>query len=425
MVIASPAGQILARRDCDIIRATGIPYADAGRWELPKPSKPAPVRASALSPACPQLPIPRLDAVLPDAFAGIAFAERCQCLSVSAPADARDLPVMVWLHGGSYESGAADMGVLDPSALVREQQVVFVAISYRLGLFGWLGFDGHPANLGALDVIEALRWIAENIAAFGGDPGRVTLFGQSSGGDLTARLMMAGAARGMFHRAIIQSAPLDLPLKTARMRRVMRRVASGALSDEKVSEILSRQARLRKAVRRFGLAGQMPFGPEFGHAPFPIEPQLATAHAEIAPHIPILIGHMRDEAALFLPPFAQGAASVLDAPRRLAVRALTARLYGRPARRFASRHHAAGGYAARFVIDCGGGDWGSAHLADLPLLFPSDDWLGTPLVPREMSAEDLRRIGRPIRRIWADFARDGTVAAPPAEATGLIRLHLP
>lgn len=415
VTISTPAGLIRAPVSQGLIRASGIPYATAGRWQVPRAVTAGPRDAFRPAPACPQLPIPRLDALLPRAFAHLPFDEACLNLSVTAPVGGSGLPVMVWLHGGSYESGAGDMAVFDPSALVAEQGVVVVAVTHRLGLFGWLSGEGRGANLGALDVIATLQWVSRHIAAFGGDPDCVTLFGQSSGGDLAARLMVAGPARGLVHRVIVQSAPLELSLQADRMRRAMRRAAQGLDADAPVEALLLRQAKVRRAARRFGLAGQMPFGPEFGAAPFPAETDLPAAHASIAPEIPLLIGHTHDEAALFLPPPAR----LAEPLRRAAVRVLTNRLYRRPADGFAAHHRRAGGKAWQFRVDWPGGDWGRAHLADLPLLFPGPDWLGTPLVPRGMTLAELTRIGAPLRQIWADFARSGRVKG---DLPGMLRI---
>ncbi len=99
-----------------------------------------------------------------------------------APGDKR--PVMVWIHGGSYVFGAGDAAIYDARALVEEQGVIVVSVTYRLGLLGFLGGSGgRAANVGLLDIIEALRWVKANIAAFGGDTDNITLFGQSAGGD--------------------------------------------------------------------------------------------------------------------------------------------------------------------------------------------------------------------------------------------------
>ncbi|RII90307.1 carboxylesterase family protein, partial [Clavibacter michiganensis] len=189
--------------------ATAVRFAPP----VPHPDWTEPRAATAWAPACPQPPMEELDAVL-GSFAGLAVDEDCLRVSVTMPRDVRPddaLPVMVWIHGGSYVSGAGDVPIMDPAALVAEQRVVVVTVTYRLGLLGYLG-DGRdrPANLGLLDQLEALRWVARNIRAFGGDPGRVTAFGQSAGGDAVAHLLAVPEAAGLVRRAIVQSAPLGI-----------------------------------------------------------------------------------------------------------------------------------------------------------------------------------------------------------------------
>jgi para-nitrobenzyl esterase len=148
-------------------------------------------------------------------------SEDCLYLDVHAPAVAVDAvpedrerwPVMFWIHGGGNSMGWGDQ--TPPAALVRDHEVVVVTINYRLGLFGWLS---HPAlragakgsldrsgNFGTLDMIAALRWVRENIGAFGGDPGNVTIFGESAGGVNVYSLLVSPAASGLFHAAISQS----------------------------------------------------------------------------------------------------------------------------------------------------------------------------------------------------------------------------
>ena len=246
--VETAAGVFTARREGDLVRATGIRYARAERFRpaVAEAVAAEPVPATSLSPACPQNPTPLLDDLLVDAMGELTVDEDCLRLSVTAPADADGLPVMVFLHGGSYRAGAGDSPVFDPRALVREQRVVVVAVTYRLGLLGYLG-DGtaRSANLGLLDQVEALRWVQRAIAGFGGDPGCVTVFGHSAGGDAVAHLMIADGARGLFSRAIVQSAPLGISRGRARMSAAMD-VAAGELD---AGTPLARAAR-RRGPRR-------------------------------------------------------------------------------------------------------------------------------------------------------------------------------
>lgn len=166
--------------DGPVTRATDIPYASAERFAEPSvvPDWSEPFDATDWSPACPQRAMPFLDRVLGSTLDQRRLDEDCQHLSVTMPAGTApgdDLPVMVWIHGGSYVSGAGDLPIMDPAALVAEQNVIVVTVTYRLGLFGFLGgVPGRPANLGLLDQLAAFAWVQRNISAFGGDPRRVT-----------------------------------------------------------------------------------------------------------------------------------------------------------------------------------------------------------------------------------------------------------
>ena len=141
-------------------------------------------------------------------------SEDCLTLNVWTPsARSGPLPVMVWIHGGGYNNGSGTPALYDGTNLARRNMVV-VTINYRLGR---LGFFDHPAlaferppeqragNYGVMDQIAALEWVRDNISAFGGDPGQVTIFGESAGGAAVTQLMVAPAARGLFHRAVVQS----------------------------------------------------------------------------------------------------------------------------------------------------------------------------------------------------------------------------
>ena len=290
-----------------MVRATGIPYATAGRFQLPASGTRLDrvLAATSLSPACPQAPVPFLDDVLGTRYGELPGSEDCQRLSITMPADLGDderLPVMVWLHGGSYTSGSGDLAIFDPKALVAENRVIVVSVTYRLGLFGYLATGtGRPANLGLLDQLEAFRWVQRNIGAFGGDPGRVTAFGQSAGGDAVAHLMATPDAPSLFQRAIIQSAPLGISRGRERMNAAMGIAAEAVTDDTPAMDVVAMEENVAQAARKFGLMAAMPFGTQYGHAPLPAESGIEDAWNTSAPQIEVLIGHTSEEARLFLP----------------------------------------------------------------------------------------------------------------------------
>jgi para-nitrobenzyl esterase len=222
-IVDAPAGKVrgVAEPHAEVYR--GIPYALAPvgdrRWRPPvAPPRWSGVRdASRFGAACIQPASPF--------YSHAATSEDCLSLNVWAPPKARKAPVLVWIHGGSLTGGAGSEAIFDGGQFAR-RGVVVVSINYRLGALGWLA---HPelsaessrkvsGNYGLLDQIEALRWVQRNIAAFGGDPGNVTIAGQSAGALSVTFLMASPDARGLFHRAIAQSAyMISAPeLKTAR-----------------------------------------------------------------------------------------------------------------------------------------------------------------------------------------------------------------
>lgn len=195
----------------------GIPFAappvNELRWKAPRPPEERQdmLNATAAGNACIQLASPMAGGT---EASGIVGSEDCLYLNIWAPQDVptEGLPVMVWIHGGGNTLGTASSFTSMPE-LVGPQKVVVVSLNYRLGVLGWFS---HPAlksgdslddsgNYGTLDLIQGLAWINENIAAFGGDPDRVTIFGESAGGVNVFSLLVAEQARGLFHRAIIQS----------------------------------------------------------------------------------------------------------------------------------------------------------------------------------------------------------------------------
>jgi para-nitrobenzyl esterase len=429
LTFTPPCGPVCGWEDGDVIRATGIPYANADRFAAPVTPQDwtEPLEARELAPACPQVRSRFLTEVLGDPLAGLPRDEQCQRLSVTLPHDLgqdEKLPVMVWIHGGSYTTGAGDAPIMDPARLVSEQRVVVVAVTYRLGLFGYLGSsDDRPANLGLLDQLQALRWVQRNISAFGGDQDQVTLFGQSSGGDAVAHLMAVPESTSLFRRAILQSPPLGISRGRHKMNTAMAQAAEVVTTEMSADEVVALQGEVQKHASSFGLMGQMAFGTQYGHHPLPAENEIEAAWDRAAPHINILIGHTTEEAGLYLPtvPALQRVASVpLIGPliRRTVIKYVTAAVYSRAIRRFAKRHARAGGTAHTYVISWAAPDnpYGAAHTIDLPLLFGNEQaWAGSQLLTgATWAAVDAH--GRKTRKLWADFARGVQI-----EAKGHIR----
>src|SRR5829696_34974 len=196
----------------------GIRYAQAPvaelRFQPPRPVTPwsGVYDATAFGPSAPQPP------PLPGTFFAegeLRTDEDCLFLNVYTPTpDAGGRPVMVWIHGGAYVMGSGD--IYDGRSLVQRGDVVVVTLNYRLGVLGWLALDhldpclAGSGNNGIRDQIEALRWVRDTISAFGGDPGNVTIFGESAGGGSIGALLGAPDADGLCHKAIIQSGPVAI-----------------------------------------------------------------------------------------------------------------------------------------------------------------------------------------------------------------------
>ena len=220
------------------------------------------------------------------------------------------LPVMVWFQGGGYVYGWSGDPLFDGATLARDG-VVVVTFNYRLSAEGFGQFAGAPANRGLLDQVAALRWVQDNIAAFGGDPGRVTVFGESAGAGCIAALMAMPSATGLFHRAIAQSVPglyftdalatdigaavashLGLPPSAAELARL----SPGRLND--AADVV---AAAMAGTPRWGQAAhiQSPFAPVVDGAVLPAAPWQALAGGAAA-GVELIVGHTRDEYRLFM-----------------------------------------------------------------------------------------------------------------------------
>jgi para-nitrobenzyl esterase len=404
-----------------LVRARGVPYGTAGRFASPTPPSPwtEPRELIERGPVCPQLPS-RLEFVTGPVTEGLRRSESCHVLSVTAPSDADRLPVMVWFHGGAYVSGSGESPKYDPDALVTEGRVVVVSVSYRLGIFGYCTPSGD--NFGLRDQLLALQWVHDNIAAFGGDPERITLFGQSAGGDSVFSLLLSEAADGLYRRAIIQSAPLDLRTGRDAMTATMREAAAESLGSvdaftATAEQLFDAQRAAVAAAQRYGIIGGLAYAPLLGVDPLPAAGEMDARLSHVARTVELLVGYTKLDAAPFvaLSPRADrlrrlGPLSGIS--ERLASTAMTRRVFGDPAVRLARRWRESGGKASSYRFDWSptGAPLGACHCMELPLLFGAPGaWSGAPLLGPHPDPVN-RELALEIRRRWSRFAYDGLTA---------------
>ncbi|MFV8172550.1 carboxylesterase family protein [Mycolicibacterium peregrinum] len=418
-------GTIQVERKDGLVRARGVRYGTAKRFAVSEPLAAwSGVRdATAPGPACPQRPS-RLGWVTGDALAGLSTNENCLVLTVTAPADAHRLPVMVWFHGGAYVAGSGESAKYDPGALVRAGNVVVVNVSYRLGIFGYLAPPGIGAdNLGLRDQILALRWVQDNIAAFGGDAANVTAFGQSAGAHSVMSLMLCEEAAGLFHRAILQSAPLELDNGRDDMAHAMGAAMAGSLAgadpaETSVEKLLAAEAAAVAAAQGFGLLGGLAFAPRLGRGPLPAPADVPGAIAAAAGRIELLIGYTKDDAAPFVAMDPRVARlNRVSALGRLAVRAgskaVTKQAFSGPAERLAQAWRSHGGRVGTYRFDWtpASAPLGACHCMELPFLFGSpQSWADAPMLGLQRAIDN--QLSAEMRTRWTQFAHRGVESLP-------------
>jgi para-nitrobenzyl esterase len=378
------------------------------------------------------------------------MSEDCLSLNIWAPKSAARAPVFVWIHGGALVTGASRQSMYD-GARLAERGVVVVSINYRLGVLGYLAHPGLSAesprgisgNYGILDQIEALRWIRRNIAAFGGDPSNVTIAGESAGGLSVMYLLVAPAARGLFSKAIAESAyMISTPeLKRDRYGHPAAETAGTELARKlgapDIAQLRAMDARtLTNAAAGAGFA---PFGAVDGQV-LPRQLVEAFDRGEQA-RVPLLAGFNSGEirSLRYLAPPVPASAAAYEAVIRDRYQDLadaflqqypssnleesvlaTTRdaLYGWTAERLAIKQTAAGAPAYLYVFDHGYPATDSAglhgfHASELPYVFGtlgrlSPNWPKPPPTPEEAALSEAM-IG-----YWTSFARTGEPRAAGA-----------
>jgi para-nitrobenzyl esterase len=466
LVVRTTAGAVCGRGEGGLSVFRGIPFAEPpvgeGRFQAPRPVRawdgvreaydfgPPPPQESAFLGRTGVLEAPMGDDWL--------------TVNVWTPeADPAALrPVMVWIYGGAYKLGHSGSPGYDAQHIARDGDLVVVTFNYRVGIEGFARIEGAPANRGLLDQVAALEWVRDNIAAFGGDPGQVTVFGESAGAGSVASLLAMPSARGLFGRAIAQSVP-GTYFSDELARDIAREIAGEAGLAPTAADLATVDPRrLTAAGEALGANiwayadrwGQVaptatPFSPVVDGEVLPATPWQAVA-AGAARDVELLVGHNRDEFRLFLVmggqlgkigeaeaawalrTFAPGgaeeersyrAAFPEATPGELFERVHTDWLFGMPSLRLAEAQIAAGGrahvYELTWPAPGSGGVLGACHALDVPLLFGTFEAdLGLLLFAGSGVPEEARELSARFRRSWTGFARTGDPGWPAFDGEG-------
>lgn len=443
-IVETTGGRVRGIREGGVAIFRGIPYAastgGANRFCPPQPAAPwAGVRdAYQYAPSAPQISVNSPERA---AFSAIEpIDEDCLSLNIYTPDGAQSLPVMVWLHGGAWRVGAGSSPGLRGLQLAHDGKVMLVTINHRLDLLGFLKIDdgddrfADSGNLGILDMVAALQWVRDNASAFGGDPGNVTIFGQSGGGAKVAALLAVPAAKGLFHKAIAMSCSGCL--------RITEQPEAAQLAEEVAKSLglphLTGAALQNVPLQKLIAASRGRHRPILDHRTFtrhPFDPDAPPS----ASGIPLLIGNVETETRIMLaaasldnfrlresevkerlsrflhldaPQTAEifkayQSAYPTDAPGDLLAAITSDYSYVRNTRRMAdlqARHSAVYTYMFTRRTPALNGLLRSPHEADVPFVF------GTASVAANMvgTGHDIAPMTRIMIATWAAFAHTGT-----------------
>jgi para-nitrobenzyl esterase len=447
-VVTTVYGKVRGQESGGVASFKGIPYAAPpfGQNRMRPPVRPAAWDgardATAYGPTVPKPPYPEpYDALLPEP---VIAGDDCLNLNVWTPdPGGAGLPVMVWIHGGAFVNGSGGIAQYAGDRFARDG-VVCVTINYRLGCDGFLFLDDATPNRGLLDQIAALQWVQENIAAFGGDPGNVTIFGESAGAMSVTTLLSMPAAAGLFRRAIPQSGAGHhvLPADTARVvsAELARRLGVAATREDfaavPVDRLVAAQAQLSADIVRNPDPGRwrevsanaMAFEPVVDGQILPARPIDGIAGGN-GRGVDLLVGTNRDEEALFFVP--AGVADAIDDATLQAVAGahgldaagvalyrtgvasagnalmdlMTDWFFRIPAIRLAEKHHGEA-YMYEFAWESPlfGGRLGACHALEIGFVFDTlDAEGGEELYGSSPSAA----LAATMHRAWVEFARSG------------------
>jgi len=466
ILLDTAAGTVRGVRVGNVERFFGIPYAAApiGALRFAEPQRVEPWEgerdASARGATAPQRhnAFPALD-VEPLIGTDQDGGEDYLTLNIWRPAGGgAGLPVMVWIHGGGFVLGSKDAAICDGSAFARDG-VICIAINYRLGIEGFLPVPGVPTNLGLRDQIVALEWVRDNAEALGGDPGNVTVFGESAGAMALANLLTSPLAKGLFRRAIVQSGhgamTREIPVAQRLVRKVARllgikpdadgfrtiRIDRALESQQKVS-LPTTRIDLRDAAGREPVFGISRFVPVHGDDVLPKQP-LEALKGGAGQDVDLLIGTNAEEMNLYLVPTGvrekvgrllatyllhrsqPQARKVLAAygmgqsgrrPGYALTDAMNDLVFRWPARRFAEEHRGRTHmYEFEWRSPALDGQLGACHGMELPFVF---DTLASVTGERGLAGTaPPQELADRVHKIWVEFAKTGALPWPEFDRT--------
>lgn len=451
------AGALRGGREAGVAVFRGIPFAEppvgALRFAAPRPVRGwSGVReAVSYGPPPPQGGHFGMDALSRD-----AADDNWLTVNVWSPdpGPGAGLPVMVWIQGGAYVIGMSGLPEYDGARLARDGGVVVVTFNYRVGIEGFAQIEGAPPNRGLLDQVAALEWVRDNIRAFGGDPGRVTVFGQSAGGGSVAALLAMERTAGLFHRAVAQSAPgtffspelaADIAGACAAELGLRPTVAdlSGVAPHRLPAAGDAVGAKLDRWAERWGRPAHrsIPFAPVVDGDVLPVTPWQALADGA-GRDVGLLVGHTREEQRLFtalggllgevteeqaaaalhvFAPGPDGARRYRDAfptagPDELYELVHSDWLFRMPTLHLAKAQTAAGGRAHVYELTWPapgmGGALGACHGLDVPLVFGNLDRGQPAMLIGEAPSPEAEALSARMRAAWTSFAADGDPGWP-------------
>ncbi len=364
------------------------------------------------------------------------------------------LPVMVWIQGGAYVVGMSGLPEYDGGRLARDNGVVVVTFNYRVGIEGFAQIEGAPANRGLLDQVAALEWVRDNIRAFGGDPDRVTIFGQSAGGGSVAALLAMDSAAGLFRRAVAQSVPgtffspelaADITAACAAELGLQPTVSdlSGVAPHQLSAAADAVGAKMGQWAQRWGRPAHrtIPFSPVVDGEVLAVTPWQALTDGA-GRDIDLLVGHTRDEQRLFtalngllgevseeqavnalhvFAPGPDGARRYRDAFPAAGAGELyelvhSDWLFRMPSLHLAEAQTAADGrayvYELAWPAPGMGGALGACHGLDVPLVFGNLDRGQPAMLIGEAPSPEAEALSARMRAAWAGFAAHGDPGWP-------------